>query len=68
MTFTVPMIDREDLESLPSPQLVIFKDRLLANLDGIPNGRKSGPPETTLQDSQDGFGHSPVGGTRCRQA
>lgn len=35
MTFTVPMIDREDLESLPSPQLVIFKDRLLANLYGM---------------------------------
>lgn len=43
MTFTVPMIDREDLESLPSPQLVIFKDRLLANLDGMI--RMAGSPD-----------------------
>lgn len=35
MTFTVPTIDQAELDSLPSPQLVIFKDRLIANLDGM---------------------------------
>ncbi len=35
MSFTVPSIDPSDLASLPSPSLVIFRERLLANLDGM---------------------------------
>lgn len=35
MAFTLPAIDSTELASLPSPSLVIFRERLLANLDGM---------------------------------
>ncbi len=35
MTFTLPSIDRGELAGLLSPSLVIFREQLLANLDGM---------------------------------
>ncbi len=35
MPFTLPTIDPAALASLPSPSLVIFRERLMANLDGM---------------------------------
>ncbi len=43
MNFDIPAIEPSELESLPSPQLVIFRDRLIANLDGMI--RMAGSPE-----------------------
>ena len=35
MSFTLPAIASSELSTIPSPSLVIFRERLLANLDGM---------------------------------
>ena len=35
MTFTLPVISSSELSELRSPSMVIFKERLLSNMDGM---------------------------------
>jgi len=69
MTFTLPVISSSELSELRSPSMVIFKERLLSNMDGmLLYGKVSIAAKTSLQDSQDGAGDSSVDPARSNEA